>query len=288
MRTTRPLVPPRARRAALALAAAARYACVRGPGAEIVVDLTDAAGVDEEVVSLVREHVARARQEPGDAERHATLAMVYEANELWDEARRSWDNALAQNPDRPLWRYHASICTRQAGDSEGALGSCGRSSRRTPPSPPRATAWGTCCSRPARPTAAGEQFQAAIDLAPQQPNAYVGLAEVLLREERYDEARELSERAIAMAPDYRRAHYNLGLAYRGLGRKAEAQDELNKGLNAKKDYMRDPLAQTIESYKRIALVNAPRAAPPAYFELRRRCATARRCSRRRWSTRSRR
>src|SRR5688572_21927638 len=86
-----------------------------------VVALSNAASVDEEVTALVSEHVRRAREAPGDAELRANLAMVYEANELWDEARRGWEDALALDPGSSLWRYHLAICARQAGDSDRAL-----------------------------------------------------------------------------------------------------------------------------------------------------------------------
>ena len=60
------------------------------------------------------------------------------------------------------------------------------------------------------------------------------MAEALLRDGEHQRAADLCERALRFAPGYKRAHYNLGLAYRGLGRKDEAADELNKGLEAKK------------------------------------------------------
>jgi tetratricopeptide (TPR) repeat protein len=107
-------------------------------------------------------------------------------------------------------------------------------------------------------------FEAALALAPGQAPVLVGLAEALLREKQYERARSLCSDALKAMPDYKRAHYNLGLALRGLGRRDEAEAELNLGLNAEKDYLKDPLTDEITSYKRSYVVRLQEAAK--YFD----------------------
>lgn len=214
-----------------------------------VVTLVRPQGVDEEVVALVAEHVRRASEAPRDAELRATLAMVYEANELWDEARRSWEGALALAPDRPDWRYHLAICTRQAGESEAALEILREVVSQRPELAAARHRLGDVLLEWGDPEGAAREFEAVIALAPNAAIGYVGLAEALLPGGAYQRAAELCERALGLSPGYKRAHYNLGLAYRGLGRLAEAADELNKGLEAKKEFLSDPLSERIETYR---------------------------------------
>lgn len=224
-----------------------------------VVELVRADGVDQEVIELIELQVGRVREKPRDRERRARLAMAYEANELWDEARRSWEGALALGADDPLWRYHLSICTRQSGDNEGALRELRAVVAARADLAPARHRLGDMLLEKGDVAGARTEFETAIDLEPNQPNAYVGLAETLLREEQFERARTLCEQALAMASDYKRAHYSLGLAYRGLGRREEAQKHMNMGLNAKKDYMSDPLGPDVEGYKRSYIVRVQEA-----------------------------
>ncbi len=69
---------------------------------------------------------------------------------------------------------------------------------------------------------ATEHFERAVHLDPEFPEALVALARQRVRAERYDEAIELLERALALHPDSEPAHYNLMLAYRNSGRRDEA------------------------------------------------------------------
>lgn len=225
-----------------------------------VVELTGAAGLDAEVVELVAQHVRRVSERPADRERRARLAMVYEANELWDEARRSWEGALAAGGSDPLWSYHLAICARQSGDGDRALELLREIVAAQPEFAAARHRLGDVLLENGELTGARAEFEAAIALEPNQPNAHVGLAETLLREERFDEARLSCERALAMAPNYRRAHYNLGLAWRGLGRRDLAEEHLGLGLNAKKDFLEDPLAADVESYRRSYIVRLNEAA----------------------------
>jgi tetratricopeptide (TPR) repeat protein len=60
---------------------------------------------------------------------------------------------------------------------------------------------------------------------------------------------ELSQQALALDPTLRRAHYALGLAYRGLGRTAEAEAELTRGQNSVKRNLSDPLTERLEPFR---------------------------------------
>ncbi len=105
--------------ASLALAACGGDGAAPGPPPGIV-ELVHTDGVDAWVVELIGEHVARARARPAEAAARASLAMVFEANELWAEGERAWRDALTLEPTNELWRYHLAICARQRGGAEEA------------------------------------------------------------------------------------------------------------------------------------------------------------------------
>ncbi len=91
-------------------------------------------------------------------------------------------------------------------------------------------------------------FRRLIQLAPQAPQGYAGLGDVLLQKRDAPQAAQVLERAVSLAPDYRMAHYLLGRAYQQTGRQAEAERELDKGVDASVWYLPDPLTAQVERY----------------------------------------
>ena len=65
---------------------------------------------------------------------------------------------------------------------------------------------------------------------------------------RSEKALEHLERAVRLDPLSGIAHYQLGLAYRALGRTEEAERELAVGLGAERAYLPSPLAEQVTSY----------------------------------------
>lgn len=66
-------------------------------------------------------------------------------------------------------------------------------------------------------------FARAVELDPEFSEALVALAKVRLRQERFEEAIEMLERALELHPDSEPAHYSLMLAYRNAGRREDAE-----------------------------------------------------------------
>lgn len=214
-----------------------------------VIELQERSQVDPSILEVVDQHLRRVRAEPGSAARHAELATVYEANDFWEVARQCWGSALALEPDRPEWIYHQSTCARQAGDTQLALSLLRRSVELDPESAAARNDLGVAWMEEGETDKAATEFEAAMKLAPGHPTPMVGLAEVRVREGGNQEAAELCQRALALAGDYKHAHYILGLALRGLGRSDEARDELNKGLNAKRIGIQDEIAKRAQELK---------------------------------------
>jgi tetratricopeptide (TPR) repeat protein len=74
--------------------------------------------------------------------------------------------------------------------------------------------------------AAAEKFDQVLKRAPQHAGALNGMGRVKFQERDFGGAGALFEKAIASSPEFREAHYYLGLADSRLGRKEESEREL--------------------------------------------------------------
>jgi tetratricopeptide (TPR) repeat protein len=74
-----------------------------------------------------------------------------------------------------------------------------------------------------QPEEAERSFLQAIKLQPGYVPARIGLGKVLIGRKRWSEALEQLETAVKLAPEEQAVHYNLMLAYRGLGRMEDAK-----------------------------------------------------------------
>jgi len=201
----------------------------------------DTTGLDPAVRSLLEERLAVAREAPGDAAGHGSLGLAYEANGLWPEAAESFANAAELDPGEPLWRYHRAIALRSLGEFDASLELLREVVREQPDSAPFQHRLGDALLESGDARLALGPFQRATELAAHRPEGPVGQAAVLIELEDYEEAATLLVHALALDPSYKRTHYLLGLAYRGLGRPEEAAAQLALGLEGKTRQISDEL-----------------------------------------------
>jgi len=72
--------------------------------------------------------------------------------------------------------------------------------------------------------------------APDAPSLHLNLANIVLKQDRFDEAIAHYKKAIAVAPGYRHAHFNLGIALAAAKRYSEAIEEYDIVLQSKPDH----------------------------------------------------
>ncbi|MDE3181665.1 MAG: tetratricopeptide repeat protein, partial [Acidobacteriota bacterium] len=78
-----------------------------------------------------------------------------------------------------------------------------------------------------------ERYTRAVELRPDDAQASLGLAEVLISMGQVGKAEPLLKRAIQLNPTSAEAHFRLATLYRRIGRSADAQRELQQYQNYK-------------------------------------------------------
>lgn len=213
-----------------------------------VVRPADLSALDPAVRALVEQQVAAVERDPRSAEAHGTLGLVYEANLLWEEARTSFGHAVALDPGHPGWRLHQAIAMRQAGDVEGALALLQTLAREQPGDAAVQQRLGEALTEAGDLAGAEAAWRRVTERAPQATQGYAGLGDVLLQQQKAAEAVPVLEKAVALEPGYRMAHFLLGQAYQQVGRTAEAERERALGVNALVSYLPDALTPRVAQY----------------------------------------
>ena len=202
-----------------------------------------------ELRTLIERHVAATNGSPRDARQRATLGLVYEANEMWPEALRSFRNATELDPDEPMWPHHAAIAWLETGDLDGATSWLRDYAARFPTFTPLQDRLGAVLLEAGEIDEAQAAFEAIIAHAPKSAAGYVGYGDARLRAGDHEAAVVALEKAVRIDPTYKLARYLLGRAYRGVGRMEDAQREMTLGMVAGRNYLTDGWSRHLSKYK---------------------------------------
>ena len=212
-------------------------------------------GMDEEILSLVQGTLSEVKADLDDSGLRVKLALVYEANELWDEAQAAWEHAITMSEGSEesaglgVLVYHRALSLRQAGEIESAEALMRSAVELAPQLAAAHYELARSQLEVGELEGAEASFKRASLLAPRSPDPITGLAFVCLGKDQYAEAESLARKALGLESTFKRARYGLGLALRGMGRLAEAERELTIGLGAKRRKIADPLSNKIASYR---------------------------------------
>jgi tetratricopeptide (TPR) repeat protein len=214
------------------------------------VRLGNGGGFDADVVELVEQRANAVDAAPEDVGRRVSLALAYEANTLWVEAEAAWDAALRFDPDEPTWLTHKGVALAQRGQIQEALGCFERAIALDPALDAARFRLGLLQLELGEDELALASFREVVKRQASGPAAHVGVAEALVNLEREQEAAVACSKAIELDPSFKRAHYVLGMAYRGLGRLEDAERELALGADSEPRFVGDSLSAQLNSYRR--------------------------------------
>ena len=228
-----------ARRSGALIACCVLVACGDAPSGLAPVNPAHPERLPGDLVQPLEKQIERVRAACEDPLEHATLGLMYEANKFWIEARECYERAAQIDPEEVLWALHAGMCALESGDVDGAREIYSAAARRFADFAPLQQRWAEFLLEAGPFDAARAAFERTLELKPGEPHGYVGLGDVLLREGRHADAIEPLRRAIEIAPDYKLAHWLLGLAYRGIGLRRDAERELLAGRDAGRRFLAD-------------------------------------------------
>ena len=192
--------------------------------------LPDLSGAAPSVASQLRERyaaltrvAANSKASRGElADAYGAMGMLLMAAEYRDEAEACLLDAEALAPDAAKWPYYLAHLYKGAGDTPKAEAELERVLRLEPRNASALVWLGDALLDQGRPEAAQPLFERALASDPRSIAALVGLGRAALAQSDYPRASDHLERALALAPREGAIHYQLALAYRGLGQQDKA------------------------------------------------------------------
>ena len=216
----------------------------------------DLTGVDPAVREQIRaaqaalaaalEHVdvSRARR----AQAFGNLGQIYQAYGLDSAALGCYTNASRLDPQSFRWSYYAGYLGQEYGDAETAERDYQHALTLKPNNSPALLRLGALELTLDRPDAARQYFTKAATLRNPSAPALAGLGKVALVEHQYSVALKYFTQALAREPQASSIHYQLAMAYRGLGDLAHMQQQLQARGNVE-PAIQDPLLDEIDVLK---------------------------------------
>ena len=201
--------------------------------------------------TAVRVRLEAAATEPealGDA--YGRLGMLLLAATYVDAAEASLRNARTLLPDDVRWTYYLGRVYEANGDLEASAASYRRAVELRPDDLAARVMLANVLFAAGDLDAAERTYGQAVERHPDAPAALVGLGRVALARREYADAVARFEQGLAAAPWANAVHYQLALAYRGLGdtERAEAHLQLQGDVEAvPPDPLRQELDELLES-----------------------------------------
>jgi tetratricopeptide (TPR) repeat protein len=162
------------------------------------------------------------------SEAYGTMAQLYHTYHLWDAAQICYENVGQLAPQNFAWRYARADILRQQGKVADALADYEAACRSQPKNIPCLIHQGRAHLDNHNAAKAGELFTRALALDPQAAAAHEGLGYVARAQERYQEAAQHFEAALALVPAANRLHGELAMLYQHLNDSEKAKAHLGR------------------------------------------------------------
>ncbi len=184
------------------------------------------------VSELIKPQIKAIEDDPGNAELHGTLGLMYEANEIWEPAVRSFQNACDISPEISLWHIHLHRAHLNNGTSSGELNRLEAELHRFPMDAGFNYMLGTLRLEEGDFPGARELLEKSLQLNPNVAATHLSLSRLELLTSNADQSLHHAEQAMSKAPGQPAAFQARGLALQALGKTDEAIEDLKKGQGA--------------------------------------------------------
>lgn len=160
------------------------------------------------------------------AEAYGDIGQLFHAYELWDSAAAAYRNAIRLAPRDTRSMHLLAEVAMKTGDLEEARRRHAQVLALQPDDLASRVGLGEALLGLNRPEDAGREFLEATRTNPGSAAAHAGLGRTALARRDFAQARTELEIAVRLAPEATRLHYELAMAWRGLGNRDEAAREL--------------------------------------------------------------
>ena len=200
------------------------------------VALPDISSASPDVQTRLRERHASltrtindAASSPGAlADAYGEMGKLFLAAEYVDAAESCFVNAGALAPSEMRWPYYLGHAYRRANQSDKAAEAFARALTLQPNHVPSLVWLADMRLAANRPDDAERLLETARGIEPQSGAVLYGLGRAALARRDFPTAVKHLEAALAIAPAASRIHYPLALAYRGAGKRQQAEAHLSK------------------------------------------------------------
>ena len=200
-------------------------ACSRDDPNETVVPSME--GADEDLLSLIDDLVSSVRTAPDSGDLRGRLAMAYDVNGFDTAAIATYRQAQSLAPEEFDWPYFRALLHGKEADFDHALAALDEAFAIDADYAPAWLWRGAWLLEQARYDEARAAYERARELEPKSP-ASAGVAQSLLRQERFDEAIAVLEPVVDRIP-HPQVQRMLGEAYRAVGRTDDARIAMARG-----------------------------------------------------------
>jgi tetratricopeptide (TPR) repeat protein len=160
------------------------------------------------------------------ADAYGALGQVLHVYEFFEPAELSYANAIRLAPGDAKWPHLLGYLYQQTGRPNDAVEQFTAARRNQPTDQAITVRLGDVYLGLNQLREARQEFERVLEVFPAL--AQKGLGEVAIRERRFGDAARHFDLALRRVPTATSLHYSLAMAYRGLGREAEARSHLAK------------------------------------------------------------
>lgn len=185
------------------------------------------AGLLEEAMSQLRRIVFN---DPQHVDARASLGNCHFLQGDLENAERNFSDVLSEAPDNPNALYGLASVLMQTGKESEAMAPAQRLAGLLPENAAAQTLYAQTRARDLQPSAAIAAYRKALHKDPGYIPALLGLAEMLVRAKRYEEAVSFAEEAAVLQPSRPEAYKLIGDAHQAAGNLEAARDAYLKAL----------------------------------------------------------
>ena len=151
------------------------------------------------------------------------LGEVYQANDYYKRALQCYTIASELDPKNAKWPHHSAFLCQLMGNNEAAVRFLERTIELSPDYLPAVLKLADINYKSGRADIARKGYQACLQISANNRYALLGLARIAVDESRWEDARDILEKALKRHPDFGAINQLLATVYGHFGRTADKQ-----------------------------------------------------------------